>query len=448
MCNNERTGQRPRRPEKLGLLVRTKNQLREGLGWGLGAAVCLAFAVNSCGVAKAAVIAKDTLETAVAAPADLISKDDYFDVSAGEKFSYDDNVYRLSPAVTNLQTLNGIGPHPSRQDHINSASLGIDGQWSSGRQTVVVDLNTDANHFNLNDNLNNTSNNDKVVWNWALAGVLSGQIGATYSSGLTGFVNATVYSRNIIETTSYFGSARYQIGPHWAVFGGVIDSGTTLTAAASQVNDSHSKSVEFGSECVVSVKDTLGGGYRYTDARYPATLQGSGDFREDIAYVYSKHAFSEKTSIDGSVGYLKRDYANSSIDSFSGDIWSVSLQWSPTEKLQLRADGWRRLQAYVTAQSDYFVSKGGSIAPGWTASEKVAVSLRWSLEDQDYVPRPGEILIEDRRDTLNRRLANLAYTPTPYLRVEFAYGYEKRNSNMVQYSYNDTLASVKVTVKF
>jgi hypothetical protein len=448
MSNNDKFGERSRQLENADLLARVKTQLREGLRSLLGAVVYLTFVANNCEVGKAAVIAQDTLETAVAAPADLIDKDDFFDVFIAGKFSYDDNVYRLSPGVTNLDTLNGIGPHPSRQDHIDSTSLGLDGQWSSGRQTVIVDLRADSNRFQINDNLNNTSNNDKVVWNWDLAGIFTGQVGATYNNALASFVNATVYSRNIIATTSYFGSGRYDVGPHWAIFGGVIDSGTTLTALASSVNDYHSKSVEFGTECVASVKDTLGAGYRYTDAGYPPTLGGNGDFREDIAYFYIKHAFSEKTSIDGSVGYLKRDYANLSIDSFSGDIWSVSLQWSPTEKLQLRADGWRRLQAYVTAQSDYFVSKGGSIAPSWTASEKVVFAYRWSLEDQDYIPGPGESLMEDRRDTLNRRQANLAYTPTHFLIVNLAYGYEKRNSNMVPYSYDDRLVSASVTGKF
>jgi hypothetical protein len=126
----------------------------------------------------------------------------------------------------------------------------------------------------------------------------------------------------------------------------------------------------------------------------------------------------------------------------------VSLQWRPTEKLQLRADGWRRLQAYVTAQSDYFVSKGGSIAPSWTASEKVVFAFRWSLEDQGYIPGPGESLMGDRRDTLNLRQATLTYTPAHFLIVNLAYGYEKRDSNMVQYSYDDRLVSAKVTGKF
>ena len=215
---------------------------------------------------KAAVIAKDSLETAVAAPADLIEQDDFFNVFAAEQYSYDDNVYRLAPNVTDLDTLNGIGPHPSKEDHINTVSAGLDGQWSKGRQTLLVDLSAGWNRFDINDNLNYTSENGRVQWNWDLGGVLTGQVGATYSSGLLGFVNATVYSRNILDTTSYFGSARYQVGPHWAIFGGILDSGSTVTSVASQGYDIHSKAVETGAEYTTSVKNTLGLGYRYTDA--------------------------------------------------------------------------------------------------------------------------------------------------------------------------------------
>ena len=123
--------------------------------------------------------------------------------------------------------------------------------------------------------------------------------------------------------------------------------------------------------------------------RYPSSATTNDDFREDIEYFYIKHAFTDKTSIDGSAGYLKRDYTSASIGSFSGIIWTVSALWKPTDKLNFSVDAWRRLQAYITAQTDYFVSKGGSIAPSSVASDKVTVSLRWSLEDQDYVLLPG-----------------------------------------------------------
>jgi len=105
MSNNDKFCERSRHLENADLLARVKTQLREGLRSILGAAVYLTFAANNCEMGKAAVIAQDTLETAVAAPADLIDKDDFFDVFIAGKFSYDDNVYRLSPGVTNLETL-------------------------------------------------------------------------------------------------------------------------------------------------------------------------------------------------------------------------------------------------------------------------------------------------------------------------------------------------------
>lgn len=399
---------------------------------------------------KAAVIAKDSLETAVAAPADLIDQDDFFNVFAADQYSYDDNVYRLAPNVTDLDTLNGIGPHPSKEDHIDTVSAGLDGQWSKGRQTLLVDLSAGWNRFDINDNLNYTSENGRVQWNWDLGGVLTGQVGATYASGLAGFVNATVYSRDIVDTTTYFGSARYQVGPHWAIFGGILDSGTTFANGASQGNDLHSKAVESGAEYTTSVKNTLGLGYRYTDAGYPSSSTGNDDFREDIEYFYVKHAFTDKTSIDGSAGYLKRDYTSASIGSFSGIIWTVSALWKPTDKLNFSVDAWRRLQAYLTAQSDYFVSKGGSIAPSWVASEKITVTLLWSLQDQDYVLLPGasESSTGARRDTLNMTQVNIACTPARFLIFNFAYAYEKRNSNISSDAFNDRVLSAKATVKF
>ena len=426
-----------------------ENQRREVLHSGLGAAVCLIYAVTNCEVVKAAVIAQDTLETAVAAPADLIDQDDFFTVFAADQYSYDDNVYRLAPNVTDLDTLNGIGPHPSKEDHIDTVSAGLDGQWSKGRQTLLVDLSAGLNRFDINDNLNYTSENGRAQWNWDLGGVLTGQVGATYASSLAGFINATVYSRNIVDTTSYFGSARYQVGPHWAIFGGIFDSGTTFENGASQGNDVHSKAVESGAEYTTSVNNTLGLGYRYTDAGYPSSSAGNDDFREDIEYFYIKHAFSDKTSIDGSAGYLKRDYTSTSVDSFSGTIWTLSALWKPTDKLNFSVDAWRRLQAYLTAQSDYFVSKGGSIAAIWVASEKVTLSLLWSLQDQDYVLLPGatESATGARRDTLDTTQVNIAYTPARFLIFNFAYGYEKRNSNMPNDAFDDRVVSAKVTVK-
>lgn len=417
--------------------------------WWVRTALAFIYVETSLGTARAAIVSGDPLEVAIAAPNDSVNiKDNTFEVFAADAVSFDNNIYRLSPDVTNLQSLDGIGPDATRSDRINRISLGLDGVWSRGRQTITVDLRVDDNRFDNNTNLNNFSNADKLIWNWKVGSVLSGEIGATYNSGLVSFVNSTYYGRDLYAITNYYGAGRYQLGPRWAIFGGVLDSRTTLSDPALQANDIDAKSVDFGTDFATGANDTLGLEYRYTDATYPLGSALSNDYREDAARFVVRYALSEKTKFDGNVGFLKRDYASPAIPSFSGDVWRMGLQWQPTDKLQFAVNGWRNLQAYVTAQSDYYVSKGGSIAPQWTASTKITVGLSAAYEVQDYIGvTESELSQGSRRDTLTTSEADIKYAPFEFLVFDFGYAYEKRGSNESQYKYNDNVITAKVTVK-
>ncbi len=408
------------------------------------------FVLAGAETARAAIVSGDPLELAIAVPEDSVKfKENSFVAFAGDEYSYDDNVYRLAPGVTDLRSLTGTGANATRGDHIDRITLGADGMWNPGRQTVVVDLRADDNRYNSNSNLNNVSTSDKLIWDWSVGSVLSGQVGATYDSALISFVNSTNYSRNLYSVTNYFGAGRYQIGPHWAIFGGVLESGTTLSDPALRSNDVHSKSVEFGSELATGEKDTLDLEYRYTDARYPLGTALNSDYREDMERLVVRHVFTEKTKFDAFVGFLKRDYANTSIASFSGDVWRLALQWKPTEKVQLGADAWRNLQAYVTTQSDYYVARGESVSLRWVPREKIAVSGSYTHESQNYIGLSlSQLSLGARRDSVNTPQVGVKYTPFEFLVFDFGYAYEKRNSNESSFQYNDHVISAKVTFKY
>jgi hypothetical protein len=197
-----------------------------------------------------------------------------------------------------------------------------------------------------------------------------------------------------------------------------------------------------------SENDSLGAEYRYTDARYPLGTALNSDYREDTGRFVVRHAFSEKTKLDANFGFLKRNYASATIALFSGDVWRVGVVWKPTEKVQLEASGWRNLQAYVTAQSDYFVDRGQSIAVRWTVREKIAVTGSYGYENQNYIGVGlSQLLLAARRDSLSTPQAGIKYTPFEFLVFDFTYAYEKRNSNISGFQYNDHVISAKVTVK-
>jgi len=396
---------------------------------------------------------RDTLQKAVDPPGDIdVNAGDFFNVYAADQESFDNNLFRLPSSVTDVS--GAVGANASRQDHINSASAGLDGQWNLGRQIVAVNLRADDNRYARNTDLNNVSSSDKVVWNWALADSLSGQVGADYTRSIASFVNTNVYTRNLVSQAEYFGGARYQVGPRWAIFGGVLQANTRLSALASKANNSDRKSVEFGTEYATGAKDSVGLEYRYTDTTYPNALVAtaspfSPDYKEDRARAYVIYALSDKTLVDASAGYLRRDYPSHAVGGYSGAIGRASIQWQPSEKTQLVAVGWRELHAYPTAESDYYVSDGVSVSPIWTASEKINISLLFSSEKQDYIGSTPGIAVEDtRHDKVFAEQVAAIYTPIKFLILNFSIRREQRSSNQNQFEYNDTLAAVGVTGKF
>ena len=394
----------------------------------------------------------DTLDNAVKGPR-LIngSTDPYFDVYAADHETFDNNVFRLASS-TDVKAI--VGPSASREDHINSPSAGLDGQWSLGRQIFSVEAQVADNRYSQNTNLNNVSSIDKAAWNWGLGSVLSGQVGAEYTHTLLSFVNAQVYDRNTYQQTQYFAAGRYQVGPRWALYGGVLDANLTVEDPATSYNDFRRKAVDMGAELETSTQDSFGIDYRYTDARYPnaITISQSAfdpDYREDRVRFLAKRVLTEKTTIDLSVGELKRTYANSIIGSFSGPIWRGALGWAPTEKTQLIVAVWRDLEAYLTDASNYYRSTAASIAPSWTPSEKISLSVKVSHEDQRYIGSSSSLQNQLlRHDTYNSQVLSLAYTPIRALAFDLSYGHEQRDSNEPLRSFNDGLATAGVKFIF
>jgi hypothetical protein len=415
--------------------------------------------------AAAVVDFRDTLDRAVAVPdVDFDQRMAHFDPYVGDDISYDSNLYRVPDSVTDLSTLTGIGRNPSRSDTVNSVIGGLDAEWLVGnRQSVDLDLNVNDNRYFRNSDLNNVSSTDRVAWNWGLGSLLSGQLGVDYSRVLGGFLNTTTYAKDEIQRNEYFASGRFQVGPRWALFGGLLDTKYIFTAADLAVNNTQDKAVELGADYLTSAANRIGFDYRYTDARYPNSVDLNNssfnpDYREDRAQMLIRYALSDKTIIDATAGYLKRSYPASTIADFSGEVWRLVFQWQPTPKTELVIGGWQQITADLTAQTDYFVSKGASISPVWTASEKINFTLTVSHEIHDYL---GANPIEAnplgttpvatsgaRRDTVTGETGIFVYTPTQVITLTVTAAHENRDSNVSQFQYKDNRGDANITFKF
>src|ERR1700677_4279553 len=109
--------------------------------------IALAVAVSACaslcstaGLADGIYDFKDALDTAVAPPLDeqaAAQRTDRLDLFLANDITYDDNLYRLPGNVTDLTTLPGIGPNPSRGDYIDSVTAGLYSEWLLGNRQSV-----------------------------------------------------------------------------------------------------------------------------------------------------------------------------------------------------------------------------------------------------------------------------------------------------------------------
>ncbi len=377
-----------------------------------------------------------------------------FDVFVADQLTYDSNLYRLPSNITDVTAL--VGANASRADHINTASLGADGRWSAGRQWFDADVRVDDNRFSHNTSLDNQSGTGKFDWTWRVGSLLSGHLGGDYTRSLAGFAYTGFLGKDLVNTWQYFGNARYQLGPHWAVFGGINEADSSHSASLENVNDLRTKSGNAGVEFATNVNDSFGLEYRYTDGSYPQNfivLNGASfdrNYHDESERVLVKYAMSEKTTLDASAGYLKRDYLNaSSLGTFSGDIWRLSVQWLPTEKTQLNFAAWHDLAAFLYAQSDYFVQKAERITALWVATEKLTLSTGLTISDQDYIGSSlSSLTLGSRHDRITSERTSIVYSPRRALSINFSYRYEQRNSNQAQYKYNDNLVNAGLTYQF
>ena len=409
----------------------------------------------------AAIEYRDALDLAVAPleEATGVERTDRLILFVGDSLTYDNNIYLLPRSVTDLSTLPGIGSNAERKDYIDRITGGLNSTWLMGaRQSFDVDLSADYNRYFRNQDLNNVSSNDHAVWNWGVGDALSGKIGVDYLRLLGGFANSEVYSRNIVNRTDYFGSTRWQVGPRWGIFAGLLGTDYTVSGAQGTFNNSKSKGVDVGTDFTGETA-RIGFDYRYNDSRASSAAILNGDvfdpdYREDRARVFVRYALTEKTVFDASAGYLKRQYPSTSIGSFSGEIWRVAFQWQPTAKTQLLVGAWQQLNADLTAQTDYFRDKGVSLTPQWIASDKITFSASISHDNDSYIGSspvgliPIAPLSQARHDTITSENARMIYTPIRAITITVVASHSARDSNISQFHYNDTQGTVSIQYRF
>jgi len=380
---------------------------------------------------------------------------DPFDIWVADRFALDDNLYRLPD---DLDPQLSPAPDGRRGDYVNRLSAGLDASWDLSRQAVKLNLRMDQNRFARNDHLDNTSGNAKAEWAWRLGSNWKGDVGADYARSLAGFANTRFRERDVLETTGAFWSTSFTAG-RWTLRGAARQSETEHGAATRQFDNSQTRSGSFGIQYTTPSENTFGLDYRYSKASFdrPALLNDQlfdRNYEENTAGVRVGYALGPKTTLKASGGYLKRKYPDAVVSgipkgSFEGGVWEAALQWQPTIKLGMELGGWRKLRAYLDAESDYFVAQGYSIAPVWNPTNRLRVTFEASYEQQDYLGSSVNLLVPDsRHDRVRGGELSVTYRAWRMVHFDLSGRMERRDSDRNQLQYDSRIASFSVRLTF
>jgi hypothetical protein len=358
---------------------------------------------------------------------------------------FDDNLYRV--------------PEGAEHDSINRLSAGVEGAWQISRHGLSVAARLDRNDFRRNDQLDHTAGNGEARWSWVTGRVLSGEIGVDYSSALASFANTSFRSRDVLENGAALASASWNLGSRWVLSAAARQARAEHSAEERRFDNSCARSGSVGLRFRSSAQNTVGVEYRYSEGTFdhPALVEGQlfdRNYHESRASVRLLYELGPKTELKASGGYLRRDYPGaqrSGIDrgAFSGAVWDASIQWDPTSKLGLALAGYRKLSAYLDAESDYFIATGFSIAPLWNVTDKLRVSLTASREQQQYLgPSVNLTLLDTRKDRVNSGELGITYAATRVLHFDLVGRLEKRESGRALVRYDDRIASATVRLVF
>lgn len=371
-----------------------------------------------------------------------------FEVYFTDRYSYDDNLFRLPDGLRLSDP--GAPPVESLDDYINRASVGLRARLDAARQVFALNLRFDDVRYANNDELNFRGGSGDLAWDWQLASNWSGRVLAKYDRSLASFSNYLFFARDVVDASTYGGELRYAIGSRWAVLGAGSFADSDHSAEIRRINKFKGETLRGGVEYRTPSGNVFALDYRDTAARFPIAdnLPGGLPFRYDEQQpgLNISYAFTAITRMQVRVAHVERDYTDPRLGDYSGSTWNLLVHWAPRTKLYFDVKGWHELTAYTDAETDYFVSDGGSITPTWEVTSKLTLDAAFSYEKQDYVGSSVVLIPVEagREDKVTSTQLNLEYAPRDFLSFALGYRWIERDSNRDLRGYDNSVVSAQV----
>ncbi len=379
--------------------------------------------------------------------------------SASQGFRHESNLLRL-PSNLSPSAVTG-GAAKSRSDLVSTTRAGVafDGDFSL--QRLRADASVQAERFRHNDIYDNVGYDAGATWDAIYGRQWYGQGLVRVKRSLASFNDTRSSQRNVVADEFLRLQAGYRFTTSWSAIGALDLRSRDYSARSFDGLDSHVVGTEFGARW-----EPLSGAdwrflWRHAAGRYPnrqvfdalgnrLPVSVDNEYAEDRLYTTLGIEPSDKTRLQGDLGYTRRRYDHLSERDFGGITFGAQYTWRVNELARVTGYARRDLGSSETLISSYVDSRVIGVGSNFWVTGKTSVQLQAEHRREDYAGDPGYLLLrfDQREDRLGVLSGSLTYELSRKIFLSALLRFENRNSNYAQFDFNARTFGVNAEIRY
>jgi hypothetical protein len=359
---------------------------------------------------------------------------DAFTPYASLRYTYDSNIYRLPDEAPDIG---------DRDDNLLTLAVGAKSKIESGQQQYEFSAEVNHTLFEAHDDLDYTGGHVLAFWKWAAPSGATGNLGYTFQRTLRDFANQNGIERlkdlrteHRLDADGTFSlSGPFRIGVRGQFADIAFDPTNRLDLQRTLVG------LNFGYASTAG--SVIGLDAELVQGRYDVNPRA--DFDEITVGPSLEWRPTERTQVDGRIGYTKRDNKSATRADYDAATGEVAIKFNNQAGRRFTARVYRDINNLGDETAEYALITGVSVEPEWQLTGAVDLRMRAAYEQRDFQATEEAT---DRKDDVVAAGVFVDWNVRRNVAVTFGGDMQRRSSNRDLQDYDFARVQLQVTARF
>lgn len=359
---------------------------------------------------------------------------DSFMPYASLRYTYDSNIYRLPDEAPDIG---------DRDDNLLLLAVGVESRIDSGQQRYEFNAEINRTLFEAHDELDYTGGRARAQWDWATPNGAKGTLAYAFLRSLRDFANQPGLARvrdirtehRVDADALFILTGPYRAGIRGQVAEIAFDPTDRLDLQRTVIGLNIGYASPTGSVVGLDAEVMQG--------RYD--INENADFDEYTVGPTLTWQPTERTQIDGRIGYTERDNKSALREDYDAVTGELALKFNNQAGRRVTARVYRDITNLGDEVAEYALITGISIEPAWQLTGALDLRLRASFERRDFQATEAAT---EREDDVAAAGAFIDWNVRRNVALTFGADMQRRTSNRALEDYDFARAQVQLTARF